>query len=1063
MTKIFFTCIIFTFCVMPSIAQTRPLNGFVKSVTAGVPLEGATVHSTINSVTITTGVNGQFNIQAVAHDILIVSHTAYLTKKISVDTLPENAIVFLETAVAALDSVVIYTGYEEVKKAKATGSYATLDNVQINRNTSASIMDRIDGLVSSLYIDHRPGNTDAPLQIRGVSGTGFASTRPLIILDNFPYEGDINNINPSDVENVTFLKDAAASAIWGARAGNGVIVITTKKGKFNQPVRVSLNTTFTISSKPDLFAMKDMTPSEYIDIEKFLFNKGYYNSSINNTRSFPPLSPIVDILVQQKSGKISEAEAEHAINAYRQNDVRKDFQKYLYRKASRQNYSVNLDGGAEKMNYHFNAGYDRALDMLKGNGNNRYTINTNATLKPSKHLQFDFGVSYIELNNTMNSPGGYQELSLKEGRAMYPYARFADDEGNPIPFHIYLRGAYEDTAGAGKLLPWTYNPIDQLNNNDMTGRSQTLILNSGLSYKILRSLSAEIKYQYLSTYTSQRFLYNLETYEARQLLNMFTHIDGDEISYAVPLGAFLYEDHTKTKAHNLRGQLNFERKFDAFGYLKMIVGAELRDLEINSSSGRTYGYNDKLNFVPVDYVNLYPILPTGSAMIPSGMGLSQTADRYTSLYGNLLYNYANINISGSIRKDASNLLGVNANKRAVPLWSAGVSWILSKENFYKSGYFPFLKLRATYGFSGNVSNAYTAVTTIQINPGDWQPVTGLPYANIENYANPNLSWEKVGITNLGVDFENKDGRLTGSIEYYLKHSTNVLGSAILSPTWGITYLTTNMADLKGYGWDITINSKNIETKSFKWQTSLMFGFNKSKITKLRSAEVDKGYINNGLNLGAIDGLEPFSIVSYKWAGLDALGNPQGYANGEKSNNYSLLFALPLSDQVVIGTGIPHITGSLLNSVNWKGLELSFNVLYQFGYYFRRNTLSYIALFGKQIGNEEFSKRWQRPGDEYFTNVPSMIYPNPSRRDAFYNNSEITVEKGDHISLKDIRLSYDLSKSILNKSPFRLIQLYGYVSDINFLLWKANKLDIDPQYPSGLKPPASYSIGLHVNF
>ncbi|KAA9038739.1 SusC/RagA family TonB-linked outer membrane protein [Ginsengibacter hankyongi] len=971
------TAVLITFFLIGHAMAQRNirLSGTVSSRTGNRLLPGATITVKGTTFSTITGASGDFVIPVQQHQVLVVTHVGFISREIRVDSVSETPLsVILTESVVELNDVTVSTGYQEFDKKSATGSYEQIDKALLNRSTGTSILSRLDGIAPSVFFDHR-NNADAPVQIRGISTLGLASTAPLIILDHFPYEGDINNINPNDIESITILKDAAASAIWGARAGNGVIVLTSKKGQLNQHSRLSFTTNLIYTARPDLFTKKDMSPSEYIDVEQLLFKQGYYDGVINDPYNYTPVSPVVQILAKQQSGAISDADANAQINALRKQDVRKDFEKYLYRPDVTRQYGLNLSGGGNNFTYLISGGYDCNTATLVGNRDDRINVRSENTLIPIKNLQLDFGAGYTRINSYNNSPGGYGNITVAGGRALYPYSRLADDFGNPLPVDILYSSNFTDTAGGGILLDWKYRPLDELKNVTRNTVSDALIADLGIKFNLSRSLNAEVRYQYQNTQNNSSNIYNVNSFDARNFINEFTQFDGAIAKYIVPYGGILDGASSSLKGYALRGQVNFNTVYHTRHALNAIAGAEVRQTGITGNNYRVYGYDDKLNNINVDYVNAYPTFDNifGDAYIPGGSTFSGTLERYTSLYANADYTYnRKYTISASFRKDASNLFGVNANQKAIPLWSAGAAWNISGEGFYHLKWLPFLKLRATYGYGGNVSHTVAALATLRYNPANYQPITNLPFAVISNYPNPDLQWEKVGTTNIGMDFGTQDDRITGSIEYFQKNSTDLLGQKLLDPTLGISYLFTNSANLKGHGADVMLRSKNTDTKNFKWETSFYLSYIKNKVTRYLYNQFTDGLVSDGLTITPLAGYEPYQIISFKWGGLNTSGDPVGYINGKPSTNYDSLVATPLNDQSIDGSAVPHCFGAVRNSFTYKRLSVSVNITYRLGYYFRKPALNYYSLFNNGQGNIEYAQRWQHPGDERKTNVPALV-------------------------------------------------------------------------------------------
>jgi len=413
--------------------------------------------------------------------------------------------------------------------------------------------------------------------------------------------------------------------------------------------------------------------------------------------------------------------------------------------------------------------------------------------------------------------------------------------------------------------------------------------------------------------------------------------------------------------------------------------------------------------------------------------ISYLTNRYTSVYANASYTYDNrFILTGSARKDESNLFGVNSNQKGVPLWSVGGAWNIDKESFYKLDWLPYLKLRLTYGFNGNSSSNLTAVASLLQVSGN---ANSQPYAIVKTYPNPNLSWEKVAVTNLAIDFATKDNRVSGSVDYYKKQGTDLIGKQPIDPTVGIQngVITRNVANLVSHGVDIQLISKNLDNL-FKWQTSFLFSFNKDKLTAYQNLTGNgSSLVNSGISVSPVIGQPVYNIISYKWIGLDPqTGDPMGYVNGQPSKDYATITSkTPISDLVFSGSALPTYFGALSNTFSYKQFSLYVNITYRLGYYFRKSSINYNGLYNSGgLGNSDFAERWQKPGDELHTYVPSMpsIADAGSLRDQFYLNSSALVGNAGNIRLQNVNLSYRFDTSKL-----RIIKL----SDLQFYIYSNN--------------------------
>ncbi len=591
-------------------------------------------------------------------------------------------------------------------------------------------------------------------------------------------------------------------------------------------------------------------------------------------------------------------------------------------------------------------------------------------------------------------------------------------------------------------------------------------INIGLRYSIWRGLEARAYYQYGYGDSDQVNYFSPQTFFDRNMVNEYTQITSTGIVTPVPRGGILNETIKSYTANNVRGQLNYSTDSLFHGRFKAIGGWELRDLEGNDNTSWLYGY-DPTNgsSVPLDYTHSYPLYPSGSPQqIPYKDGKVGTVERYLSYYSNAGYTYKNrYMLTASARRDESNIFGVRTNQKGVPLWSAGLAWDISAENFYHfDRVFPFLKLRFSDGYNGNVDRNVSAYTTATVNTGInvYNAVT----STIVNPPNPYLRWEKIHIYNWGLDFASVKNRVSGTIEYYIKSGIDLIGQSPEDPTTGISVFTGNTADMRDHGIDLTLRTDD-SFGAVRWNSVLLFSYVLDKVTKY---EQKLGSVIDYLNSSTINplvGKPLYSVYALRWAGLTAdSGNPQGLLNGKPSEAYSTLLGTDsLNNMVYKGPVNPPVFGSWRNTFYWKQWGLSFNILYKLGYVFARNSMFYSSVYsGSSPGYPDFEKRWRKPGDEKFTNVPSMEYPANTNRDVFYQYSDILVVKGDHVRLQDIQISYDLNKEKHPKLPVQLIRFYLYANNLG-ILWKANHVGIDPDYVNSAPNPRTLAFGVKIDY
>lgn len=1039
------------------------ISGRVLNAETNLPIEGASIGVVGESLETVTDKQGRFSLSIGKRESmkLIISHISFLEEKVEAGASRE-IIIHLKEKKSDIEEVVVSTGYSTARKRHLTGSFEHINQELFNRQISTDVLSRLDGIVNSLLFDKRSSSA-APLQIRGLSTLTGAISRPLIILDNFPYEGDIENINPNDIESVTVLKDAAAAAIWGARAGNGVIVLTSKSGVFNEQSNVSVTGNIGITARPNLFYAPQMTTSDFIDIERFLFEKGEYNWALSERTSWPVVTPVVEILNKEATGIYSDTEAKQAIDALRQLDVRDDLSRYLYRNAVNQQYNLQLSGGTQRSHYNASVGYDRNLRSEVGNAYERLSLRTSNMYRLTKGLDLDLGLTYTESKATNNNPGEIRTSDV--GGTLYPYARLVDDDGNSAILERNYRLGFVDTVGGRKLLDWHYRPLDEITASDNTNHIHDMLLNAGLKYSFLSFFDASVRYQYHSARNNGQHHYSIDSWYARNLINRFTQIAGGNTIYIVPNGGILDESTGTRNGHSLRTQLNFTHNTHKDHAINAFMGAEVRNHATDISNSRVYGYDERyLTHQSVDYINRYPIYGglSSNSLIPYNAGLSGFLNRAISMYFNGTYSYKDRYVlTGSARRDASNLFGTDTNNKWKPLWSLGIAWELSNEPFYKLDALPYLKIRATNGYTGNVNNSLSALTTLNFR--SLSSKTRLPYAIIANPPNPSLRWEQVATWNIGVDFATRNRRISGSIEYYNRKSTDVISAEPADITTGFNTLTRNSAQLRNTGMDINIASANLRG-AFSWNTNVLFSLNKTKVEKyLVEAIRPSSMVGSGHTISPIVGRGAYNIVSYRTAGLDPEnGNPQGYVGGEISSDYrDIIDNAQEGDLVFHGSATPQKFGAIRNTFSWKGVSLSFNLSYRYDYYFRRRSISYLGLYGGAVGHADYYQRWQNPGDEMHTYIPSAAYPVDSRRDQFYRDADVLVKRGDHIRLQDINLNYSIGNDVIARTPFKRLTVTGYISNIG-VIWTKNSLNVDPDF-NEMPLPTSYTFGLKAEF
>ncbi len=352
------------------------------------------------------------------------------------------------------------------------------------------------------------------------------------------------------MESVTVLKDAAAASIWGAFSGMELSLSPQKRGKRNQAPRFSFTSSLTAGEKPNQFYQPILGSSDYIDVENYLFNNGYYNNGLANPTG-GALSPAVELMGEARAMP-GDSVADYAkLNALRTIDSRKDIEKYFYQHSLNSQYALNIGGGSGDDQYYVSAGYDQNKSNETRDLYNRVTLTGNNTyqLVPGK-LELSTGLAFTASTTYLNNPGGGSGVN-------YPYAQLADALGNPLPVNFGLRRPYVDGLASGPLLDWHYAPLKELRIADNKLTLTDYRINIGLRYSILKGLEARAYYQFGRGDSDLVNYFNEQTFTTRNLINEFTQVSGSGLSYPVPLGGILNENTNRYTANNVRLQLSY--------------------------------------------------------------------------------------------------------------------------------------------------------------------------------------------------------------------------------------------------------------------------------------------------------------------------------------------------------------------------------------------------------------------------------------------------------------------------------------------------------------------------
>jgi TonB-linked SusC/RagA family outer membrane protein len=1023
------------------VIETRDLEGQVTSET-GEFLPGITITTDGNRY-VMTDAEGRFKINQGAQNIsLDISSVSYHPKHINIDGRFWIDI-RLQPKIPTYgnpDGVYVYDGYNGRPKERSTGSFSSITQQQLTGRSSGTIASLIDNRVAGMNVNTTAISLTSPFPDVDIRGTAtlLADPKPLIIVNNFPYEGNLNQLNPNDIENITVLKDAAASSIWGVRAGNGVIVITLKQGKHKQRPLLTASTQFTIWDEYDSHYFPTLSSASTLDLQDSLYNRGYYDLALGSGLGFVP--PGVEIRYGQQQGKLIKEQAAVARAALAAQDVRNDIASYFYRRSIARQYHLGLQGGDVKTKYFLSAGFDKLDHGLTQGTQYRYTITSSYTYKPVDALEVTLGAA---VNGT-----GSRNDSRPPGVG-YGYAALANADGSPAIVNRDRPQFTKDSLVRTGLRDWSYRPLEESQlRDDSLHRLQTR-LSLNLCYTIAKGLRILLASQYIDEQTDQVIRYPVAAYAYR---NLFNNYPGH-----IPEGPMADAQQTRYRAINLRLQGSYrliwnEEKWE----LTALAGIERAVALSDTSGGRRYSKD-------VDFNTKYPLFDAflPQALLPGKPYATATDDRYWSTIANTGLTWLDrYFLSLSARMDQSNLLGARTNQLTQPLWSAGFKWRFTQEDFIHLPWLNEASLRASYGRSGNIDKTMSALLTM--NPAARNQY-GADARTILNAANTNLTWETSYLFNLGLDFQLWKSQLTGTVEYYHRNSDDLLSNTITRTTAGATIYRNNSAALKGHGFEGQLSLRLPLGKDWQWTSGLLFAYTTNKVTRFDTSKQKAADFLGPVNGNLLVGHSSDALFTLRGAPLDPnTGDPRALLDGKPCTNYKAILDMPADSLRNSGHRTPPWSLAFSQGISWKGISLAVTISGRFGHKYQRTSMNYSGfLLGTDAPHPDYDLRFQKPGDEANTSVPSFPQVIDADRDKVYAYSDGLVEKADNIRLRDLKLSYKLGEKARAKLRLSGATFFLYAANL-CILWKASPYDLDPDSPTLMPLPKSFSAGLRLD-
>ncbi|MFJ1426389.1 SusC/RagA family TonB-linked outer membrane protein [Capnocytophaga canimorsus] len=1076
----------------------KDVTGVVKDQ-QGVPIIGVNVVIKGTSKGVSTDFEGNFVLSAKEGNVLVFSAIGYKTQEKKVMKNGAFISVVMEEDLMEIGEVVV-TGYQTVDPTKVATSYTKIDIKNFERRGTPDVISGIEGLSASLVLSNNPNNPTGSKEfsIRGVS-TLSGSSRPLIVLDGFQYEGKLEDINPYEVESITLLKDAASASIYGAKSSNGVIVINTYKGKEGKTqVRYTSNLTF--QDKRDLdYVMNRVSSSKLVDIQHQYaqsidpYVKNYRNLVETNdpTASYNAgtTNRVYYLYGLKKYGYITDQEFNNQLDLLKSYDNTKDIERLYLQSPITNQQNISVSGGSEAFKYRTSLNYTHSTKDIKNNETQRFIFDFVSNLKFSSKVNLDFQMGLISNNNSYKLiEDGQRILEGSDIFHLSSYDRLFDANGNSLSVFKPKLDVGTNSGGlfggkdpyeierlvAAGLLDETYYPALDFGKYTLKEADWTAHVQGLLNVELTEGLVAKIGGQLRKNVEKRSNMAARDSWYMKSLINNTTPLSfsGDVKDLTIPYGARLREGRGETLNYLFRTQLEYKKTFGEHN-LHLFAGAEIQEDKLELTKVDRLGYDPKSNiYINTNYKKLkddiedvYHPDRNIAGGIPFDEGFQETQNRYVAAYSNFTYLYTDkYVVSGSIRMDQSNLFGTDPKYRYKPFWSLAGRWRLGEEAFLKDKNMK-LDLRVSYGVNGNIANKYGPFDIAE--KGFEYRAGNISALKIENLKINNLRWERSETANFGADLSFFDNRLGLVLDYYRKNTTDALAEIESDPTYGSNFIDRNDASLINNGYEVMLTSQNIRSKDVLWETQLFFRYNKSKVTQA-SFNTNKGkaykYAGQVLN---IKDSEPNSLYVFDYGGVSDTGDAQiRKADGslvKVQNNYQAPNLFNYDDLKPAGTVLPKYVASINNNFSYKGIRLSFLFLYQGGHIMLKDSYN-----GSPIGNyivlinKDTERAWQKPGDESFTDIPklnSVIYS------SIIKGSTKNVLPADFIRLRDVVLSYTLPTSFLGSLKIRELTLNMRAG--NLWLWTKNREGIDPETQGlGIRTariPKSYTMGINLIF
>lgn len=1085
------------------------ISGIVYDREENEPLAGVTVTMDGTSKSTVTDIDGRFIFTGVKAVNPIITVSFVGMKPISVMVTPKNQsnLRFDMVPQITFMSDVVVTGYQSIKREKSTGAYQIISSDDLERRYSGSVIENLEGQVPGLvtYNNGIKSGEDA-MTIRGTSSFQ-AVTKPLVVVDGLPIEGGIESVNPYDIKNITVLKDAAAAAIYGARASNGIIVITTKQAT-DERISVDFNTDITISERQSYDNLGWASASDLIELEKYQFNsmlnnedQSFYGELMNrwNDNRIQNFSPALRLLVRNHLGDLSDSDLQNEFSRMSSNDYRREWRDVMNTTKVLQQYNLALRVKSKNLQSSIVMNYKRNNHGMVKEHDDAITLKYRGDLKAAKWLDLSFGVNVLSERGKKRPASIYGRRGINSFR---PYESMYNADGslNMMEAGIdpNLDVLNDEYYG---LKDVTFNLMDDYNLNWQRDRRTNLRSYVNGTFKLLPGWTASGFFQYEDIYYKSDITTSGDSFEMRRLYNLYTGMvtkydtyydwwsgemvtdSYEAVDHLIPAGGMLETLTNEGSYYTFRAQTQYNRSLFEKHDIDILGGFEFRESRQKSYSNLYLGYDEKTQSHTSGLVNWQALRDTFGASSVLGddytmMGAPNLNDykstdvlhRFYSIYftGNYVYDnrYA---VSGSWRVDKTDLFGADPKFRGRPLWSAGLSWNAHNEAFLKDvTWINTLKPRISYGITGNIDSSASSVMSAGIGT-NWN--NGEKNAYLITPPNEQLRWEKTATWNFGVDFAFCNYRLSGSLDYYHKKGTDLLSWMDLDVTTGWSVLLINNGEMVNNGLELQLNGRILDAKnrnSLGIRAGLNFAYNQNKVTKVNHTSPD-GYTE--LEETTLhEGYPIHSLFSYRFAGLERDGNVFNYTwrdregNVHDSNLYSTDFT---PDEVVFSGSLdPRFISSFTPELTYAGFSLSAMMTYYGGHKMRADTDRWDSssrMYG--YGGNTLAREL----DFWRSGENTAFAPNgylTSNINGTYRYADCNVVTADYLKVRNIVLAYTFPKTLTRH--FGVNELRLRVQMNNVATWARNSLGLDPEAVNpvtggnGYKTPRSYTFSLFIN-